>query len=197
MAIAAANLVPCERLVTLAAPWNFTHYPDSSRRALQDMWRHAERRGAEPWGAPDGSAAGRLLVARSRAHREQIRRIRAARSRQATPRGASSSSRNGRMRASPALSGGERADRGAVRRRPPGLGRWQVAASPSPTSSRVPMLHLTATRDLIAPAATAPSATASASPSGHVGMIVGSARKQLHEQLAASSTPLAAKRPRR
>ncbi len=42
MAIAAANLVECERVVTLAAPWNFSHYPDASRAALQDMWRHSQ-----------------------------------------------------------------------------------------------------------------------------------------------------------
>src|SRR5437762_1196732 len=42
MAIAAANLTPCERVVTLAAPWNFRLYPEKSRTALQDMWRHSE-----------------------------------------------------------------------------------------------------------------------------------------------------------
>ena len=41
MAVAAANLTACARLITLAAPWNFSHYPESSRRALQDMWRHS------------------------------------------------------------------------------------------------------------------------------------------------------------
>ncbi len=42
MAIAAAQLGPCERLATLAAPWNFALYPDASKSALQDMWRHSE-----------------------------------------------------------------------------------------------------------------------------------------------------------
>src|SRR5690349_13031616 len=42
MAIAAANLVEIERVVTIAAPWNFADYPDASRRALADMWRHAQ-----------------------------------------------------------------------------------------------------------------------------------------------------------
>ena len=37
MAIAAANLVEVERVVTLAAPWNFARYPESSQRALQEM----------------------------------------------------------------------------------------------------------------------------------------------------------------
>ena len=34
MAIAAANLTDCERVVTLAAPWKFARYPDASRAAL-------------------------------------------------------------------------------------------------------------------------------------------------------------------
>src|SRR5439155_9133111 len=42
MAIAAANLCPVERVVTLAAPWNFARYPQASHRALQDMWRHSQ-----------------------------------------------------------------------------------------------------------------------------------------------------------
>ena len=41
MAIAAANLFPVERVATLAAPWGFSQYPDASKRALQDMWRHS------------------------------------------------------------------------------------------------------------------------------------------------------------
>jgi len=46
-----------------------------------------------------------------------------------------------------------------------------------------PSLHLTAERDLIAPPQTAASGEVIAIPSGHVGMIVGSARHQLHEKL--------------
>src|SRR5262249_36927868 len=38
MGIAASNRVRVERLVTLAAPWNFGRYPDLSRAALQGMW---------------------------------------------------------------------------------------------------------------------------------------------------------------
>src|SRR4051794_17943681 len=42
MAIAAANCAPVERVVSLAAPWNFALYPENSRVALQDMWRHSQ-----------------------------------------------------------------------------------------------------------------------------------------------------------
>ena len=55
---------------------------------------------------------------------------------------------------------------------------------------RVPALHLTADHDRIAPAATAPAGDRVAIPSGHVGMIVGSARAQLHDALAAFLTEL-------
>ena len=42
MAIAAANLIDVERLATIAAPWHFADYPENSRGALPDMWRHSE-----------------------------------------------------------------------------------------------------------------------------------------------------------
>ena len=43
MAIAAANLVAdASASSTLASPWNFARYPDHSRGALQDMWRHSQ-----------------------------------------------------------------------------------------------------------------------------------------------------------
>jgi polyhydroxyalkanoate synthase len=61
----------------------------------------------------------------------------------------------------------------------PGSGQW--IASDELT---VPALHFTADHDRIAPAATAPAGEKVAIPSGHVGMIVGSARERLHEALA-------------
>jgi polyhydroxyalkanoate synthase len=61
----------------------------------------------------------------------------------------------------------------------PGSGQW--IASDELT---VPTLHFTADHDRIAPAATAPAGEKVAIPSGHVGMIVGSARERLHEALA-------------
>jgi polyhydroxyalkanoate synthase len=49
----------------------------------------------------------------------------------------------------------------------------------------VPALHLTAERDLIAPPQTVPVGEVVAIPSGHVGMIVGSARIRLQQVLRA------------
>jgi polyhydroxyalkanoate synthase len=61
----------------------------------------------------------------------------------------------------------------------PGSGRWLGS-----DRLAVPALHLTADHDRIAPAATAPAGDRVAIPSGHVGMIVGSARHRLHDALA-------------
>ena len=47
----------------------------------------------------------------------------------------------------------------------------------------VPLLNLAAGKDRIAPAATTPAGDCVLIPSGHVGMIVGSARAQLHDAL--------------
>jgi polyhydroxyalkanoate synthase len=189
MAIAAANLVPCERLVTLAAPWNFTHYPESSRHALQDMWRHAKGAagtlGALPmevlqaafWSLdpertvkkfaefarldPDSDTAGRFVELEEWANEGE-----------ALPYPAANE-------LIVEMFGEDR----------PGLGRWQVAGAAMVDELAVPTLHLTATRDLIAPAATAPSGPSVGIATGHVGMIVGSARSQLHDELAAFLDP--------
>jgi poly(3-hydroxyalkanoate) synthetase len=52
-----------------------------------------------------------------------------------------------------------------------------------------PSLHLTAERDLIAPPQTVAAGNCVAISTGHVGMIVGSARQRLHEELKAFLTP--------
>jgi polyhydroxyalkanoate synthase len=71
----------------------------------------------------------------------------------------------------------------------PGSGRWPVGGRGVSDRVPAPSLHLTAERDLIAPAQTAASGEVLAIPSGHVGMIVGSARHRLHEALKAFLTP--------
>src|SRR6185437_12998747 len=59
----------------------------------------------------------------------------------------------------------------------PGSGDWRVGGAIATDRLTIPALHLTAERDLIAPPATVASDEAVAIPSGHVGMIVGSARE--------------------
>jgi polyhydroxyalkanoate synthase len=183
MAIAAANLIEVERLATIAAPWNFTAYPQGSKQALADMWRHSEaaskQLGALPmevlqaafWSldpkrtvrkfaefgrlAPESPEARRFVELEEWANEGEPLPYPAA------------NELIGR------LFGDDL----------PGSGRWTVGGKPVIDELTVPALHLTAKHDRIAPAATAPAGERIAIPSGHVGMIVGSARERLHQAL--------------
>ena len=64
-----------------------------------------------------------------------------------------------------------------------GSGAWRVGDLQVTDGLSAPALHFTAEHDHIAPAVTAPSGAQVGIPSGHVGMIVGSARHQLHDAL--------------
>jgi polyhydroxyalkanoate synthase len=183
MAIAAANVVKCERVVTLAAPWNFSHYPDASRTALQDMWRHSQgasrELGALPmevlqasfWSLdPERTVKkfaefGRLDSANPEAQRF--------------------------VQLEDWANEGEPLPYPAARELMEdlfaldlsGSGQWQVGGRTVTDQLQVPLLNLTAERDLIAPASTAPAGETIGIASGHVGMIVGSARERLHHTL--------------
>jgi polyhydroxyalkanoate synthase len=184
MAIAAANLVPVERVATLAAPWNFALYPDASRATLQDMWRHskgaARQLGALPmevlqaafWSLdpartvakfaefgrldPAGPEARRFIELEEWANEGEPLPYRAAKE------------------LIEELFGEDL----------PGSGRWLVGGKDVTDELSVPALHLTADHDRIAPASTAPAGRAIGIASGHVGMIVGSARAQLQLELS-------------
>jgi polyhydroxyalkanoate synthase len=189
MAIAAANLAPVERIVTLAAPWNFKRYPQASHAALQDMWRHsrgaAKSLGALPmevlqaafWSLdPERTVRkfaefGRLDPASAEARRfVELEEW----------------ANEGEPLPYPAA---KELVEELFGKDLPGLAAWHVAGRPVSDQLAVPALHLTAERDLIAPPQTVASGQAVAIPSGHVGMIVGSARHRLHEELKAFLTP--------
>jgi polyhydroxyalkanoate synthase len=183
MAIAAANLAPVERLVTLAAPWNFKRYPESSHRALQDMWRHskgaAKGLGALPmevlqaafWSLdPERTVRkfaefGRLDPASAEARRF-VELEEWANEGEPLPYAAA-------RELVEELFGEDR----------PGSGAWTIGQRRMIDELPIPSLHLTAERDLIAPPRTAAAGEIVAIPTGHVGMIVGSARARLHEEL--------------
>ena len=189
MAIAAANLVEVERVVTLAAPWNFTRYPENSQRALQDMWRHsqaaAEVLGALPMEVLQ-AAFWSLDPERTVRKFAQFGRL-----------------ASGSVDALRFIELEEWANEGEPLPYPaakesveklfgedlPGSGAWLVGSQPVSDELDVPTLHLTAERDLIAPPQTAASGDVVAIPSGHVGMIVGSARARLHHELKAFLAP--------
>ena len=185
MAIAAANLCPVELVVTLAAPWNFTQYPEASHRALKEMWRHSE-------------AAAKVLGALP------MEVLQAAFWSLDPERTVRKFAEFGRLdpsswEARRFVELEEWANEGEPLPYPaaqelvgelfgkdlPGSGGWIVGSSALSDCLSVPSLHLTAERDLIAPPQTAASGDVVAIPSGHVGMIVGSARKDLHKELGA------------
>ena len=183
MAIAAANLTPTERVATLAAPWNFARYPEKSQRALRDMWRLSEAPaktlGALPmeilqaafWSLdPERTVRkfaefGRLDSAGAEARRF-VELEEWANEGEPLPYWAA-----------------QELIEDLFGKGFPSSGRWVVGGKVASSRLSVPSLHLTAQRDLIAPPETAPSGELVAIPSGHVGMIVGSARGNVHERL--------------
>ncbi len=183
MAIAAANLIEVERVATLATPWHFARYPDASRAALQDMWSHSElashELGALPmevlqasfWSLdpertvskfaefgrldPDCPAAVRFVDLEDWANEGEPLPYPSAKELLENMFGLDQ----------------------------PGTGAWSVGGSVMTDRVDIPRLHLTAERDRIAPASTAPEGKIIGFDSGHVGMIVGSARNRLHDVL--------------
>ena len=185
MAIAAANLVPVDRVVTLAAPWNFARYPQASHAALQGMWRHsqtaAKSLGALPmevlqaafWSLdPERTVRkfaefGRLDPASAEARRF-VELEEWANEGEPLPYPAAKEMIE-------ELFGEDLS----------GSGGWNIGGRSVSDDLPVPSLHLTAERDLIAPPQSAASGEVVAIPSGHVGMIVGSARTRLYDALGA------------
>jgi polyhydroxyalkanoate synthase len=184
MAIAAANLVEVERVATIAAPWKFSGYPDASRRALADMWKHsqaaAQQFGALPmevlqaafWSLdPERTVKKFAEFGRLDPASDDARRF---------------------VELEEWANEGEPLPYPAAKelieelfgRDLPGSGQWIGT-----DKLTAPALHLTADHDRIAPAATAPAGERIAIPSGHVGMIVGSARARLHRALDQFLTP--------
>jgi polyhydroxyalkanoate synthase len=183
MAIAAAGLAPVRALVTLAAPWHFARYLPESRAALAQLWRQSEAAsqhlGALPmevmqagfWALdpertvrkfaefgeldPTSDKARRFITLEDWANEGEPLPLPAARE------------------LFEALYGDDA----------PGAGGWTVGARLVAERPSVPTLHFVAGGDRIVPAATAPDGEQVLIPSGHVGMIVGRARVELHEAL--------------
>jgi polyhydroxyalkanoate synthase len=183
MAIAASNLIEVERLVTLAAPWHFSRYPQMSQRALHDMWSHSE---------PAAKVLGALPMEVLQAAFWSLDPERTVRKFAEFGRldPASADARRF-VELEEWANEGEPLPYAAAKELVeelfgndvPGAGRWSVGGRVAVDRIATPALHLTAERDLIAPPQTAASGQVVAIPSGHVGMIVGSARKSLHGRL--------------
>jgi polyhydroxyalkanoate synthase len=185
MAIALANIVPCERVVTLAAPWHFARYPEPSRRALEDMWRHSQ-------GASRSLGALPMEVMQAAFWSlDPERTVRKFADFGRLDPGSADARRF--VALEDWANEGEALPYPAAReliedffgRDLPGAGAWRIGGREIGDRPGVPALHILAAHDRIAPAATAPMGDSFAIPAGHVGMIVGSARAALHEKLGA------------
>jgi polyhydroxyalkanoate synthase subunit PhaC len=178
MAIAAANLVLVERLVTLAAPWNFAHYPERSRVSLQEMWHSAE-----PAARNFGALPMEVLQAAFWSLDPERTVKKFAKFGEIDP---TSDEARRFVELEEWANEGEPLPYPAARELIEDLFGRDVSGSGAWIGTdklRVPTLHLTAERDLIAPPATVAAGEAVGIPAGHVGMIVGSARERLHAEL--------------
>jgi polyhydroxyalkanoate synthase len=184
MAIAAANLASCERVITLASPWHFSLYPEPSRAALRDMWRHSKAASRELGALPmEVLQASFWSLDTQRTVRKFAEFGRLIPDSAEARRFVQLEDWANEGEPLPYVAAQELIE-GLFEKDLPGTGAWQVGGQTVSDNLEVPLLNLTATRDHIAPAATAPAGQTLGIDAGHVGMIVGSARQQLHEALA-------------
>ena len=189
MAIAAANLAPVESVVTLAAPWRFADYPTESRKALDDMWQHSKAASQSLRALPMEvlqAAFWSLDPERTVRKFAQFGRLEP---------GSPDTRRF--VALEDWANDGEPLPYAAARELIedlfgsdlPGSGQWKVGGQSVTDQPPAPTLHILAGHDRIAPAATAPAGDHIIVASGHVGMIVGSARTQLRQALGAFLDP--------
>ena len=183
MAIAAANVIDVEKVVTLASPWNFSRYPAASQQGLASMWSHSEAAaqslGALPmevlqaafWSL-DPERTVRKFAEFGHLDLESAEACRFIELEEWANEG----------EPLPYPAAKELIER-LFGKDLPGSGEWTVSGKTMTDDLHVPALHVTASHDRIAPESTAPAGEKMHIASGHVGMIVGSARHRLYEAL--------------
>lgn len=189
MTIAAANLAQVERVATVAAPWSFAGYPPESRTSLKTLWEHAEAAatslGLMPMEVLQG-AFWSLDPARTVAKFAHLSTLKV-----------DSAEARRFVVLEEWANDGEPVPLPAARELLedmfdadlPGNGAWKVGGRTIHDRLDVPVLNLVASKDRITPSTSAPSGDRIDIPAGHVGMVVGSARNQLHEALRAFLDP--------
>jgi polyhydroxyalkanoate synthase subunit PhaC len=183
MAIAAANSAGCERVATLAAPWRFSLYPERSRAALTDMWRHSQPAAAELGALPMEvlqAAFWSLDPERTVRKFAEFGRLDPASAEARRFVELEDWANEGEPLPYPAA---QELIENLFGRDLAGSGEWRVGGCAVTDELDVPRLHLLAEHDRIAPADTAPAGQSVRIAAGHVGMVVGSARKRLHQEL--------------
>lgn len=183
MAIAAANLIEAERVATLAAPWHFARYPVDAAAALRHLWASTKDSAATLGALPMEllqAAFWSLDEVRTVAKFADFGDLDPGDPRIARFIALEDWANEGEAMPFPAacelieqLFGADSSGRGL----------WQIAGRTVSERLSCPLLNLTAANDRIAPAVTAPNGMNVAIEAGHVGMIVGSARKVLHQSL--------------
>ena len=184
MAIAAANIAPVERVATVAAPWRFSNYPEDSRKSLLDLWHAAKTAAASLkvlpmevlqaafWSLDPSRTVSKFAgFSKLEAGSDDARRF---------------------VVLEDWANEGEPLPLPAARELIedffgadfPGTGKWTVGGKVMTDDINVPLLNCTASKDRITPAVSAPAGQIEDIASGHVGMVVGSARSRLHEALA-------------
>lgn len=183
MSLAAANLAKVDRVATIAAPWRFAGYPETSRTSLQELWRSARL------------AADRLNVLPMEVLQAAFWSLDPQRTVAKFAHFASLGAGSAEARRFATLEDwaneGEPLPLPAARELIedffgsdlPGDGQWQVAGRTIADGIDVPLVNFTASHDRITPDETAGSGRTYEIAAGHVGMVVGAARAQLHEGL--------------
>lgn len=188
MAIAAAALTKVKSLITLAAPWHFSGFPDDARARLARLWTHARpiaaAMGVLPMEALQ-SAFWSLDPARSISKFEAFAGMQAG-----TPEARMFVTLEDWANDGPPL--GEAAAQelfiSFFRDDLPGAGAWSVAGKAvDPAALPAPLLNVVSLSDRIVPSQSAPRPGERLElKQGHVGMVVGSrARETLWEPLDA------------
>jgi polyhydroxyalkanoate synthase len=189
MAIAAANLAEVERVVTIAAPWRFAGYPEESRTSLMELWQAAK------------TSAAQLNVLPMEVLQAAFWSLDPKRTVSKFAHFASLAVRSAGARRFVTLEDwaneGEPLPLPAARELIedffgsdlPGKSEWQIGGRTMTDALDVPLLHFTSAQDRITPDASAAHGDRTEIAAGHVGMVVGSARSQLHQGLAAFLDP--------
>ena len=183
MAIGAAAIAPVRRVATLAAPWHFARYPDGSRAALGQLWDQSKAAAASLGALPmEVLQAGFWSLDPERTVRKFAEFA------ELDPEGGQARrfvtledwANEGEPLPLPAAT---ELFESFYRDDAPGAGRWMLGGAVVSQRPPVPTLHLVAGEDRIVPPESAPEGEQIPIASGHVGMIVGRARAQLHQAL--------------
>lgn len=183
MAIAASHLAKVDHVATLAAPWHFRRYPEESRFALHRLWEQSRAASAQLGALPmEVMQAGFWALDPERTVRKFAEFANADPAGDLARRFVTLEDWANEGEPLP-LPAARELFEGFYRDDHTGNGSWVVAGQAIDERSLVPMLHLVAGEDLIVPPSSAPEGHHLVIPSGHVGMIVGRARTQLHRAL--------------